>query len=159
MQVMVTVARRCGCLTGICNFFQLFEPCKTGGWETILHQSDGKAEWSATVRCSPFLEETSERGEFLWTASVNADGANGLGVEKLRGESTSPLTKSVAQMGHGSRKYSICTFFVGTFWCRSMTVFCNVTAPYGTLLSEESCDLSCFLCFPWLEHEYSVSPT
>ena len=45
-------------------------------------------------------------------ASASADGANGsnrkslagLDVDKLRGEGTSPLTKSIAQMGQDSRK-------------------------------------------------------
>ena len=43
---------------------------------------------------------------FWWTATANADGANGLNckslagldVEKLRGEGTSTLTRSVAHM-------------------------------------------------------------
>ena len=96
LQVVVTVARGYGCLPGIPCYFQLFELCKTAADEgkAILHQSDEGTKWSAMVRCFPFLEETSERGEFWWTASSSADGANGLnrkslagqGVEKLRGE-------------------------------------------------------------------------
>ena len=53
-------------------------------------------ERSAVARCFPFLEETSERNDFWWTASASADDVNGpnckfpagLGVEKLRGEGT-----------------------------------------------------------------------
>ena len=48
------------------------------------------------------------------TVSTSADGANGsnrksragLGVEKVRGEGTSPpWIRSVTQMGHGSQKF------------------------------------------------------
>ena len=75
-------------------------------------KSDRGTKWSVVVRCFPFLEETSERDDFWWTASASADDVNGLnrkslagrGVEKLRGEGTSLWTRSVAQMGHGSRK-------------------------------------------------------
>ena len=111
---MVAAARGYGCLTGISSLFQLFELCKTAavGGKTILQQSDGGAKWSVVVRCFPFLEGMSERGDFRLTASENADNANGpncmflagLDVEKLRGEGTFLLTRSVAQKSLSSRK-------------------------------------------------------
>ena len=65
LHVMVIVARRYGCLTGVSSYFQLFEPYKTvaDGGNAILHQRDGGTKWSAMIRCFPFLEETSERDE------------------------------------------------------------------------------------------------
>ena len=77
--------------------------------------------WSVMVRCFPFLEYTFERDDVWWTASTSTDGANGpnrkclagLGVEKLRGECTPLWFRSVAQMGHGARKFCNCTFFHG----------------------------------------------
>ena len=62
-------------------------------------RAKGGTKWSAMVRCFPFLEETSERDEFWWTASTSTDGANGLNckclagldVEKLSGEGTPPV--------------------------------------------------------------------
>ena len=98
LQVVVTVARSYGCLTGISSYFLLFELWKTAadGGKAILQQSDGWVKGSAVARCFPFLEETSERNDFWWTASASADDVNGpnckfpagLGVEKLRGEGT-----------------------------------------------------------------------
>ena len=99
LQVIVTVERGYRCLTGVSSYFQLFELCKTAtdGENAIVHQSNGGTKWSASVRCFPFLEETSERDESWWTASASADGANApyrqsldcLDVKKLRGEGTS----------------------------------------------------------------------
>ena len=65
LQVMGTVERGYGCLTGFCSLFQLFELCKTGtdDGESILHPSDGEVKLSAVVRRYPFLVETSARGE------------------------------------------------------------------------------------------------
>ena len=114
LQVVVTVAHGYGCLTGISSYIQLFELCKTAadGGKAILQQSDGGAKWNVLVRCYRFLEETPEREDFGRTANANASDASGLirkcvavlGVEKLHGEGTFPLTRSVAQMGHSSRK-------------------------------------------------------
>ena len=108
-QVMATVARGYGCLTGFSSLFQLFELFKTGtdGGKSILHASDGEVEVGAMVR--PFLVETSVKGEIWWTASTTPDetrGLNrksltGLDVEKMRGEGTPPWTRCVVQMGHG----------------------------------------------------------
>ena len=102
-------------LTGICSYFQLFEPCKTGTDErqSILHQGKGDAKWSVWVRRFPFLVETSARGEIWWTERKTPNEANGpnrrslagLDVEKLRGGDAPPGTSNVAQMDHGSRKF------------------------------------------------------
>ena len=112
LQVMATVARDYGCLTGFCSLFQLFELCKTGtdGGKSILHPSDGEVKLSAMVRRYPFLVETSVRDEIWWTTSTTPDKTNGLNrksltgldVEKLRGKGTPPLTRCVVQIGHGS---------------------------------------------------------
>ena len=67
------------------------------------------------------MECQGSRGGFWWTRSTTPDGANGpnrkslagLDVEKMRGEDALPWTRDVAQMGHGSRKFSDCTFFHG----------------------------------------------
>ena len=111
LQVMATVARSYGCLTGFSSLFQLFELCKTGtdGGKSILHPSDGEVKLSAMVRHYPFLVETSVRGEIRWTASTtpaktngpNRKSLTGLDVEKLRGEGAPPWTRCVVQMGHG----------------------------------------------------------
>ena len=100
-------------LTGICSYFQLFEPCETGTDErqSILHQVDVK--WSVWVRRFPFLVETSARGANWWTERATLDEASGpnrrslagLDMEKLRGEDAPPGTSNVAQMDHGSRKF------------------------------------------------------
>ena len=139
MQVVVTVAHGYGCLTSISSYFKLFELCKTAADEgkAILQQSDGGAKRNVVVRCYPFLEETSEREDFERTASANASDANGLirkclavlGVEKLLGEGTFPLTTSVAQMGHCSRKIWFCTFSSGESLVQVSDVFlhCNDT--------------------------------
>ena len=86
-------------LTGICSYFQHFEPCKTGTDErqSILHQGEGDAKWS----------------EIWWTERTTPNKANGpnrrslagLDMEKLRGEDAPPGTSNVAQMEHGSRKF------------------------------------------------------
>ena len=111
LQVMATVARGYGCLTGVSSLFQLFELCKTGtdGGKSIRHSSDGEVKMGDMVRRYPFLVETSVRGEIWWTASTTPDETNGpnrkslsgLDVEKLRGEGTPPWTRCVVQMGHG----------------------------------------------------------
>ena len=87
-------------LTGICSYFQLFEPCKTGTDErqSILHQGEGDVKRSVWVRRFPFLVETSARGEILWTERTTPDKANGLNrrslagldMEKLRGKDAPP---------------------------------------------------------------------
>ena len=115
LQVMATVARGYGCLTGFCSLFQLFELCKTGtdGGKSILHPGDGEVKLSAMVHRYPFLVETSVRGEIWWTASTTPDETNGpnhksltgLDVEKLLGEGTPPWTRCVVQMVHGSLKF------------------------------------------------------
>ena len=102
-------------LTGICCYFQLFEPCKTGTDERqpILHQGEGDAKWSVWVRQFPFLVETFARGEIWWTERTTLNKANGLNrrslagldMEKLCGEDAPPGTSNVAQMDHGSRKF------------------------------------------------------
>ena len=78
LQVMATVARGCGCLTGFSSLFQLFELCKTGadGGKSILHSSDGEVKMGAMVRRYPSLVETSVRSEIWWTASTTPDEAN-----------------------------------------------------------------------------------
>ena len=116
LQVVAPAAHGNGYLTGVSSYFQLFELCKAAvdGGEAILHQSEGSTKWKAVVRCFPFLEETSEKDDFRWTASTSADGANGLnckslvglGVEQLRGEGTPHTwTRSLTQMGHGPRNF------------------------------------------------------
>ena len=61
--------------------------------------------------------------------------------------------------------FEIASFFMGNHWYRPVTLFEDVTTPYGTLLSEENRDFQktakfrVFECFPRLEHECSVSPT
>ena len=102
-------------LTGICSYFQLFEPRMTGTDErqSILHQGQGDAKWSVWVRRFPFLVETSARGEIRWTERTTPNEANGpnrkslagLVMEKLRGEDAPPWTSDVVQMDHGSRKF------------------------------------------------------
>ena len=102
-------------LTGICSYFQLFEPCKTGTHvrQSILHQGEGDVKWSAWVRKFPFLVETSAMGEIWWTERTTPYKANGLNrrslagldMEKLRGEDAPPGTSNVAQMDHSSRKF------------------------------------------------------
>ena len=152
---MVTVARRSGCLTYIFSYFQLFEPCKrvTGGWEAILHQSHGRAKWSVTAPCSPFLEETSERDEFWRPASANAEGPNGPNRKSLAGcgeiawRRHVPFDQKCLTRWSWFAKILNLHFFVGNHWCRSVTCFCNVSTPYRTLLSEKNCDFSCFLNF------------
>ena len=175
LQVVVTVVRRCGCLTGFCSYFQLFEPCKTvARWKALLHQSDEGVKWGVAVRFFSFLEETSGRDGFSWTASASVDSANDLNhmsapcldVEELRGEGMSPLARSVAQMCHGLRKFWICTFLVGNCWCRSVTVFlqCNDTL-WNAFVQRKQIFLKklqffeFFGVFLWLERECSVSPT
>ena len=101
-------------LTGICGYFQLFEPCMTGTDErqSILHQGEGDAKWSVWVRRFPFLVEASARGESWWTERTTSNEANGpncrslvgLDMEKLRGEDAPPGTSNVTQMDHGSQK-------------------------------------------------------
>ena len=76
-------------------------------WMESYTPTDGQME------CCGSLFPVSQGDDFWWTASAIADGANGpnrkspagLGVEKMRGEGTFPLTRNVAQMGHGSRKF------------------------------------------------------
>ena len=102
-------------LTGICSYFQLFEPCTTGTDErqSILHQGEGDAKWNVWVRQFPFLVETFARGEIWWTEKTTPNEANGpnrrylagLDMKKLRGEDAPPGTSIVAQMDHGSRKF------------------------------------------------------
>ena len=89
----------------------------------------------------------------------------GLDVEKLRGQDT-PLGPEVSLRWVMVREnFEIAPFFMGNRWCRSATLFCNVTTPYKTLLSKENrfftkiAIFRVFECFLWLEHECSVSPT
>ena len=151
LQVMASVARGY-MLTGISSCFLLFEPCMTGtaGGQSILPQSEGDAKWSVRARRFPFFVERSARGEFWWTVSTTPDKANGpnrksltdLDVEKLRGEDT-PLGPEVwLRWVMILEDFEIASFFIENHWCRSVTLFYNVTTPYETLASEEDRDFS-----------------
>ena len=90
-------------------------PCKkvTGGWSATSQRGGRGVKSCVAYLLLPFLMETSWRYDFWWTASARADDANGLNrvslsgldVEKKRGEDVPPVTRSVAQMAHGWRKF------------------------------------------------------